>query len=128
MNRTASIMAIVTVIVAGAAVLITVLMMSGGAPKPAPVVTVTAAPTATAPRPVVFAVGSPEYQQLQACVFRAGYDGSYQGADANVPVVHFTAKGKLPEINFTVDASASPRTITPQAGRDTVLLQTAGCL
>lgn len=96
----------------------------GGAPKPLPAVTVTATPTA--PRPVTFAQGSPEYQQLQACLFTAGYTGNY--TSTGVPVIHFTAKGRLPEINFRVDTAATPRTITPEAGRDAVLLRTAGCL
>ena len=98
----------------------------GGTPKPLPAVTVTATPTA--PRPVTFAQGSPEYQQLQACLFAAGYNGSYTSADTGAPAIHFTAKGELPEINFRVDAAATPRTITPEAGRDIVLLRTAGCL
>jgi hypothetical protein len=72
---------------------------------------------------VAIASGTPEYEQLLACLFSAGYRQPSADAAASELVMK---GGDVPTLRFKVDAEAG--TVSPAGASDIVVLRMAGCL
>lgn len=110
------------VLVAGIIIAIALALPSGSgagsSPSPSPVTS----STATTGPPVIYK-NTPAWDQFQACVFRAGYDNTTTRGRHLI----FTGPG-LPNVALTVTSSTGQVQLSPATGRDTVILNGAGCL
>jgi hypothetical protein len=130
MSRTILIGAVTGVVVAALAIGGALLLLGGGdtAPQLQPatssaVPSPSAVPTPSAFKPVAIASGTPEYEQLLACLFSAGYRQPSADAAASELVMK---GGDVPTLRFKVDAEVG--TVSPAGASDIVVLRTAGCL
>lgn len=124
MSRTILIAVVTGAVVAALAIGGTLLLAGGGdsAPRVQPA-TSAAVATPSAFKPVAIATGSPEYEQMLACLYGAGYSEP----SADVAAGELVLKGgDVPDVRLTVDTVAG--TVSPASAGDVVVLRTAGCL
>lgn len=123
MTRTIIIAAITAAVVAALAVTGTLLITGSNDSAAAPTTAASSSPAAPAGvvPPATFTTGTPEYEQLIACMYGAGYGDPGADMDASQLIV----KGPgLPTLRFDVSGAS----VTPATATDITVLRTAGCL